>query len=92
MWSLAFFIQGVAFACLGLAWTSSLQEFVPPDLLGRVSSIDMLVSSGLLPIGYGLAGIAADHLGAAPVFLLGGAIAAAIIALGLLHPAIRAVD
>ncbi|GCE08530.1 MFS transporter [Dictyobacter aurantiacus] len=90
--SLAFFVQGAAFACLGLAWTNSLQEFVPSDLLGRVSSIDILVSSGLLPIGYGLAGIAADHLGAAPVFLLGGAIAAVIIAVGLLHPAIRAVD
>lgn len=90
--SLAFFIQGMALTTLGLAWANSLQEFVPSDLLGRVSSIDMLVSSGLLPIGYGLAGIAADRLGTAPVFMLGGAIAAAIIALGLLHPAIRAVD
>lgn len=90
--SLAFFIQGMALTTLGLAWANSLQEFVPSDLLGRVSSIDMLVSSGLLPIGYGLAGIAADRLGAAPVFMLGGAIAAAIITLGLVHPAIRAVD
>ncbi|MBA2286955.1 MAG: hypothetical protein H0W02_15895 [Ktedonobacteraceae bacterium] len=39
-----------------------------------------------------LAGIAADHLGASPVFVLGGAISAGVIALGLLHPAIRAVD
>ncbi|GHO83749.1 hypothetical protein KSZ_17550 [Dictyobacter formicarum] len=90
--SLAFFIQGMAFTVLGLAWTNSLQEFVPSNLLGRVSSIDVLVSSGLLPIGYGLAGIAADRLGAAPVFMLGGAIAATIITLGLLHPTVRAVD
>jgi DHA3 family tetracycline resistance protein-like MFS transporter len=90
--SVAVFIQGAAVTTLGLAWMSTLQEFVPSDLLGRVSSIDMLVSSALVPIGYGIAGIAADRLGAAPVFILGGAIGATIIALGLLHPAIRAVD
>jgi DHA3 family tetracycline resistance protein-like MFS transporter len=90
--SVTFLVQGAAFATLGLAWMNSLQEFVPAHLLGRVSSIDYLVSSALLPIGYGLAGIAADHLGASPVFVLGGAIATSAIALGLLHPAIRAVD
>jgi MFS family permease len=90
--SLAFFIQGAAFQVLGLAWINSLQELVPADLLGRVSSIDYLVSSALLPIGYGIAGIAADHLGASLVFVLGGTIAGSVIALGLLHPDIRAVD
>jgi len=91
---LAFFIQGAALTGLGLSWMNTLQdpEFVPPDLLGRVASIDLLVSSGLLPIGYGLAGIAADQLGASLVFVLGGAISPSVIALGLLHPAIRAVD
>jgi MFS family permease len=92
MMSLAFFIQGAALTILGLAWTNTLQEFVPADRLGRVASIDMLVSSALVPIGYGLAGIAADRLGASLVFVLGGAISASVIALGLLHPAIRAVD
>jgi hypothetical protein len=90
--SLAILIQGVAFVVLGLAWTNTLQEFVPSGLLGRVASIDLLVSSGLLPIGFGLAGIAADRLGASLVFVLGGAISASVIALGLLHPAIRGVD
>lgn len=89
---LAFFIQGAALAGLGLSWMNTLQEFVPADLLGRVASIDLLVSSGLLPIGYGLAGIAADRLGASLVFVLGGATSASVIALGLLHPAIRVVD
>ncbi|HEY6285306.1 MAG TPA: MFS transporter [Ktedonobacteraceae bacterium] len=90
--SVAIFIQGAAFVVLGLAWTNTLQEFVPSDLLGRVASIDLLVSSGLLPIGYGLAGIAADRLGASLVFVFGGAISASVITLGLLHPTIRAVD
>ncbi len=90
--SIAFFIQGAALTALGLAWMNTLQEFVPADLLGRVVSIDLLVSTGLLPIGYGLSGIAADRLGVSLVFVLGGAIAALVIGLGLLHPAIRAVD
>lgn len=90
--SVAFFVQGAAIAVLGLAWMNSLQELVPANVLGRVSSIDYLVSSALLPIGYGLAGLAADHFGTSLVFLLGGAIASGVIALGLLHPAIRAVD
>jgi len=61
-------------------------------LLGRVASIDLLVSSALEPVGFGAAGIAADWLGAAPVFVLGGAISTGVIALGLLHPTVRAVD
>jgi MFS family permease len=89
---LAFLVQGMSLTTLGLSWVNTLQEFVPAELLGRVFSIDMLVSSGLLPIGYGLAGIAADHFGASPVFVLGGLISTGVIALGLLHPTIRTVD
>ncbi len=90
--SVAVFLQGAVIVIIGLAWMNTLQEFVPSNLLGRVASIDVLVSSGLLPIGYGLAGIAADRLGASTVFVLGGAISASVIALGLLHPAIRRMD
>lgn len=88
----AIFVQGAMFSMLGLAWINTLQEFVPSDLQGRVASIDEWGSAALVPVGLALAGIAADWMGAAPVFVWGGVISAAIIALGLLHPAIRAVD
>ena len=88
----AVFLQGAAIVALGLVWMNTLQEFVPSNLLGRVVSIDVLVSSGLLPIGYGLAGIAADRLGASTIFVLGGAISTSVIALGLLHRAVRSMD
>jgi len=90
--SLAICVWGAGIELLGLAWTNSLQELVPPDRLGRVASIDALGSYVLLPVGYGLAGIAADHWGAALVFVAGGLLSAAMIACGLLHPAVRAVD
>lgn len=90
--SLAIFILGAAMTTVGLAWMSTLQEFVPAHLLGRVASIDLLASSSLIPIGYGLVGLAADRLGTSLVFILGGAISASLILLGLLHPSIRAVD
>jgi MFS family permease len=90
--SAAFFIQGAASEILGQAWLNTLQEFVPADLQGRISSIDYLVSFALTPIGYALAGIAADRLGTSLVFITGGAIAAGVIVLGFLHPRVRAID
>ncbi len=85
-------ILGTAIGTLNLTWMNSLQELVPSDRLGRVASIDALGSYALTPVGYALAGIAADHFGAALVFLIGGIISMLVIALGLLHPSIRAVD
>jgi MFS family permease len=89
---IAFFIGGVAIATFGLVWTNTLQELVPSDRLGRVSSIDMLGSYVLLPIGYGMTGWVTDAIGAPMMFVLGGGIGAGLIALGLLHPAIRGLD
>ena len=88
----AIFICGASLAVLNLVWANTLQEMVPADLLGRVSSVDGLGSYALLPVGYGLSGFAADHIGAPTVFVLGGAASVVLIGLGLLHPAVRAFD
>lgn len=88
----AILICGGAFATLELVWANTLQEIVSPTQLGRVSSIDALGSYALLPVGYGLAGLAADHIGAAPTFVVGGIISIIVIGLGLLHPAVRKLD
>lgn len=85
-------LAGAAIMTLGLTWMNTLQELVPPEQLGRVASVGVLGSYALASVGYGFAGVVADRVGAAPVFVLGGAVSAAIIALGLLHPAIRGLD
>ncbi len=90
--ALAMLVGGACVATFGLIWTNTLQEFVPRDRLGRVSSIDMLGSYVLLPIGYGLTGWVTDRIGAPMMFVLGGGIGAGLIALGLLHPSIRELD
>jgi len=83
---------GAAATSFGLIWTSSLQEIVPSDLLGRVSSIDFLGSYTLMPLGYALAGWATDKVGAPYVFIVAGAVVSALAVLALIHPAIRRMD
>jgi MFS transporter, DHA3 family, tetracycline resistance protein len=75
-----------------LIWTHTLQEMVPGNMLGRVSSIDALGSFVLLPIGFALAGWGTDLLGAPKVFLIGGIGVILLVLLGLAHPAIRNLD
>ena len=83
---------GFSMAAFGLVWMNTLQEMVPRELMGRVSSIDFLGSFVLLPIGYALAGWATDLLGPPSVFVIGGASSIALALLGLAHPAIRNLD
>lgn len=85
-------IIGAAATSFGLIWTNSMQELVPKEMLGRVSSIDYLGSYVLLPIGFAVAGWATDQFGAALVFVVAGTVTAALALLALLHPAIRRMD
>jgi len=89
---LASLMIGACNTILSLVWVNTLQEFVPRNLLGRVTSVDYLGSYLLLPLGYALGGWAAEALGPSLVFVLGGALQTVLIALGLLHPQVRSLD
>ncbi len=89
---LAAIVNGFALEACGLCWMHVMQQRVPPQMLGRVSSIDAVGSYALMPIGYALAGWATDHFGAPAVFVLCGSLAALLSAAGLLNPAIRNMD
>ncbi len=88
----ASFVVGLAISVFGLIWTNTLQELVPSEKLGRVSSIDALGSFALLPVGFAVAGWATDRVGAPMVFAFGGVVTALLALGGLLHPAIRRLD
>ncbi len=89
---LAAVIIGGGNAVLGLIWVNAIQEQVPRDLQGRVSSIDYLGSSLLGPVGYLVGGWVTPFLGPALVFFIGGALQTGLISLGLLHPKVRHLD
>jgi MFS family permease len=58
-------------------WFPLIQQETPPQLLGRVSSVDWLFSLALTPLGVIAAGAAAAIIGVRLTLIAGGAIAAA---------------
>ncbi len=90
--ALAALVNGAGLEVYSLIWTNTLQEMVPGEKLGRVASVDLLGSFGLLPIGYALTGWATDQLGPPLVFMIGGGVTVVVAALALVHPAIRDLD
>jgi MFS family permease len=80
---------GASISVSTLIWVNTLQDLVPREFLGRVASIDNLGSYAFLPLSYGITGWATDRFGAAMVFIIGGALTAALPALGLTHRSIR---
>jgi MFS family permease len=77
-------IAGAGVALFDIWWLTALAERIPPDKLSRVTSYDWTVSLGLVPLGYVLAGPAADALGATEVLLGGSIVAFVVLALALL--------
>jgi MFS family permease len=63
-----------------LVWVTLMQRVVPTELLGRVKSVDWLLSIGLVPVSYAVTGPVAGWLGVKPV-LAGAGIAASLLTL-----------
>ena len=81
-----FVLSGVGLALFDVWWQTALAQRIPPHALSRVSSYDWMGSLALLPLGYLLAGPAADAFGAAEVLIVGGVVGLAISALGFAIP------
>lgn len=90
--ALAALLNGAGLEVFGLIWTNTLQELVPGERLGRVSSIDLLGSTALMPVGLALTGWATDAVGAALVCVIGGGLTVLFAGLGLTHRSVRALD
>jgi hypothetical protein len=58
-----------------IAWAALLQQAVPARLLGRVSSLDWMVSTALVPVSLALTAPAAAAFGARAVLIGAGAMA-----------------
>ena len=66
-----------------IVWATTKQRFVPRRLLGRVSSFDWFISTGLLPLSYALSGPVAGWFGARTT-LVGAGIAGGIVTFAFL--------
>lgn len=85
-------VMGAGLGVFEIIWATTMQELVPPDKLGRVSSVDWMGSLCLQPIGLALVGALTDVIGPPWMFVLGGALSTATVALGLLSRQIRQLD
>jgi MFS family permease len=88
----AMFVYGGCATSLGLAWVTALQEYIPNEQMGRVSSVDQLGSSIGDPLSLGLAGIVTDRFGALPVLIWSGILSAMAVGIGFFSRSVRALD
>jgi MFS family permease len=72
-----------------LVWITLMQRVVPTELLGRVKSLDWLISIGLVPVSYAVTGPVATALGVKTVLLGAGIGASVLTALFYFLPGMR---
>lgn len=85
-------VLGAGLGVFEIIWATTMQELVPPDKLGRVSSVDWLGSLCLQPIGLAVVGALTDVIGPAWIFVAGGVFSLLLAIPGLLVPSIRKLD
>ena len=95
LWQMAVIaaIAGACFAVGLVAWGTIMQSLVPAELLGRVSSLDWMISLSLLPVSFALVGPVSGLLGARTTLIAAGVGAGGILILALaLLPGLRDID
>jgi MFS family permease len=83
------FVLQAGFMLGQVIWTTMLQQLVPRALLGRVSSLDWLMSTGLVPISYALTGPVSGALGPDTTLIAAGLIGAVFMGALLFVPGVR---
>jgi hypothetical protein len=75
-----------------IVWATVKQRHVPASMLGRVSSLDWLISIGLLPLSFALTAPVAGLIGVRAT-LIGAALIGGVITLGALFlPGMRDIE
>jgi MFS family permease len=75
-----------------IVWVTAKQRRVPGAMLGRVSSLDWLISIGLLPLSFALTGPVSGAIGVRETLIAAGVLGAAVTIAGLLVPGVRSAD
>jgi DHA3 family tetracycline resistance protein-like MFS transporter len=72
-----------------IIWMTLLQTEVPRDLLGRISSLDWLVSTGLVPVSFALTGPVSAAFGPQNTIVAAGLVGALLMGALLFFPGVR---
>jgi DHA3 family tetracycline resistance protein-like MFS transporter len=75
-----------------IVWITAKQRHVPSNMLGRVSSLDWLISIGLLPLSFALTGPVSAAIGAQTTLIVAGLAGAAVTLAGLFVPGVRDIE
>ena len=95
IWQMALIaaLEGACFAAGMIVWGTLMQTRVPAELRGRVSSLDWMASSALVPLSFALVGPVSGLIGARATLLAAGvASGSVLVAFWLAMPALRRVD
>lgn len=86
LWQMAVIaaVSGAGFATGLVAWSTIMQSRVPASLLGRVSSLDWMISISLLPVSYALVAPISHLLGARGTLIAAGLSSGTILVVALL--------
>jgi DHA3 family tetracycline resistance protein-like MFS transporter len=75
-----------------IVWATLKQRHVPRRMLGRVSSLDWLISIGLLPVSFALTGPVASVLGSRGTLVAAGLVGAVVTGAAYFVPRVRDVE
>jgi MFS family permease len=75
-----------------IVWATAKQRHVPADMLGRVSSLDWLISIGLLPLSFALTGPVSGAIGVRATLIGAGVLGAVVTFAALFIRGVRSVE
>jgi hypothetical protein len=83
------FVSEGSITVLVIVWVTLVQRLVPTELLGRVFSLDWMISLGGVPLSFAIVGPLAAAIGARTTLIAAGVLGASVTLLFMLIPGAR---
>ena len=83
------FVAETCITFLIVIWVTLVQRLVPSELLGRVSSLDWMISTAGVPLSFALIGPLSDAIGVDATLIAAGVLGAAITFAFMFYPGAR---
>ena len=85
----AFFVSGLGVEQFAVAWQTCMQRHVPPELLARLTSYDMVGSFIAIPVGEVAAGPVSHAIGVRPTLIACGLVIVVAVVAMIASPSVR---